>query len=161
MTEGVRDERNLAGAIYGTILATSVVAGLSEGGQVDRGPAALVVLSTSIVFWIAHVYAGVLGQHLGRDGGLAWSRVRSVARHERPILGSGIPPAAVLGLGTIGLFERDTAYAIAIGVGVASLVFWGVAYAHEQGYGRGGMLIAGLLNGLLGVLIVGLKVLVH
>jgi hypothetical protein len=161
VTEDVRDERNLAGAIYGTILATSVVAGLSEGGQVDQGYASLVVLSTSIVFWIAHVYAGVLGHHLRRHGGLTWSRLNAVARHEWPILGSGFPPAAVLGLGTIGLFGRDTAYAIAIGVGIASLVLWGVAYAREQGYSRGGMLLAGLLNGLLGVLIVGLKVLVH
>ncbi len=161
MSEPVRDEHNYAGAIYGTILATSVVAGLSEGGQVADGPAALVVLSTSIVFWIAHVYAGLLGQHLERHGGLTWSRLHRVARHERPILASGLPPAAVLALGTIGIFERDTAYAVAIGIGVLSLVLWGVAYAREQGYGLVGMLVAGLLNGLLGFLIVGLKVVVH
>ena len=80
MTDGVHDELNLAGAIYGTILATSVVAGLSEGSQVDHGPGALVVLATSLVFWIAHVYAGVLGQHLERRRGLSWPRIRRVAR---------------------------------------------------------------------------------
>src|SRR6185436_1329362 len=47
VSEQVHDERNLAGAIYGTILATSVVAGLSEGGSVDKGPAALVVITSS------------------------------------------------------------------------------------------------------------------
>ena len=44
---------------------------------------------------------------------------------------------------------------------MVSLVLWGVAYAREQGYGLVGMLVTGLLNGALGVVIVGLKVLVH
>jgi len=109
VSEQVRDERNLAGAIYGTILATSVVAGLSEGGTVDKGPAALVVITSSLVFWLAHVYAGVLGHHLQLGHGFRWSRVGAIARHEWPILASGIPPAIVLALGTIGLFERDPA----------------------------------------------------
>ena len=157
----VRDERNLAGAIYGTILATSVVAGLSEGGEVDKGPAALVVISSSLVFWLAHVYAGVLGHHLQPGHGFTWSRVGAITRHEWPILASGIPPAIVLALGTLGLFERDTAYWLAIGVGIASLVFWGVAYAREQGYHTVVVALAGAVNGLLGLVIVGLKVLVH
>jgi len=161
VSEQVRDERNLAGAIYGTILATSVVAGLSEGGTVDKGPAALVVVTSSLVFWLAHVYAGVLGHHLQLGHGFSWSRVGAIARHEWPILASGIPPAIVLALGTIGLFERETAFWLAIGVGIASLVFWGVAYAREQGYHTVVVALAGALNGLLGVVIVALKVLVH
>ena len=81
MSEQVRDERNLAGAIYGTILATSVVAGLSEGGTVDKGPAALVVITSSLVFWLAHVYAGVLGHHLQLGHGFSWTGVGAIARH--------------------------------------------------------------------------------
>jgi hypothetical protein len=161
VSEQVHDERNLAGAIYGTILATSVVAGLSEGGSVDKGPAALVVITSSLVFWLAHVYAGVLGHHLRLGHGFSWSRVGAIARHEWPILASGIPPAIVLALGTIGLFERDTAFWLAIGVGIASLVLWGVAYAREQGYHTMVVALAGALNGLLGLVIVALKVLVH
>lgn len=161
MIEGVHDEHNLAGAIYGTILATSVVAGLSEGNQVDNGPGALVVLGTSTVFWTAHVYAGVLGQHLQRRRGLTWPRVHRVARYEWPILASGIPPAAALALGTIGLFERDTSYAVAIGIGIGALVFWGFAYAREQAYGLTGQLLAAGTTGALGLVVVALKVLVH
>ncbi len=159
--DGVHDEHNLAGAIYGTILATSVVAGLSEGNQVDHGPGALVVLGTSLVFWTAHVYAGVLGQHLQRRHGLTWPRIRRVARYEWPILASGFPPAIVLALGTMGLFERNTAYAVAIGTGIAALVLWGFAYAREQGYGLAGRLLAAGTTGALGLVIVALKVLVH
>jgi hypothetical protein len=155
------EHSNLAGAIYGTILATSVVAGLSESGQVGKAPAAAVVLGTSVVFWIAHVYAGVLGLHLERRRGLSFELVRGVMTHEWPILVSGVPPAVVLALGSLGFYDRATGYAIAIGVGVLSLVLWGVAYAREQGYGLVGILVAGGLNGLLGVVIVGLKVLVH
>ena len=161
MSEQVQDERNLAGAIYGTILATSVVAGLSEGGTVEKGPAAAVVLSSSLVFWLAHVYAGVLGHHLRPGHGFSWSRVGAIARHEWPILASGFPPAIVLALGSIGLLSRDTAYAVAIGVGIASLVVWGVAYAREQGYHTVVVALAGAVNGLLGLVIVALKVLVH
>ena len=160
MSEQVRDERNLAGAIYGTILATSVVAGLSEGGTWTRAPRPR----------RGHELAGLLarprlrrrpGPPLQLGHGFSWSRVGAIARHEWPILASGIPPAIVLALGTIGLFERDTAFWLAIGVGIASLVLWGVAYAREQGYHMAVVALAGALNGLLGVVIVALKVLVH
>ena len=161
MGEPVHDERNLAGAIYGTILATSVVAGLSEGGQVDEGYAGLVVLATSFVFWLAHAYAAVLGQHLQRGHGLTWSRVRAIAGHEWPILTSAIPSAALLGLGELGVLGRDTAYALAIGAAILSLVLWGVAYAREQGYSLAGVLLTGAFNGALGLVVVGLKVAVH
>ena len=154
-------DSNVAGAIYGTILATSVVAGLSEAGEVEKVPGAAVVLATSVVFWIAHVYAGVLGLHLERRRGFSFGLVRGVMAHEWAILVSGVPPAVVLALGALGFYDRATGYAIAIGVGVVSLVLWGVAYAREQGYGLIGILVTGLLNGALGVVIVGLKVLVH
>ena len=53
------------------------------------------------------------------------------------------------------------AFWLAIGVGIASLVLWGVAYAREQGYHTMAVALAGALNGLLGLVIVALKVLVH
>ena len=152
---------NASRAIYGQILVTSMVGALSEDSDIDAEYILVSVGATMLVFWLAHVYAGVLGHHLQLGHGFSWSRVGAIARHEWPILASGIPPAIVLALGTIGLFERETAFWLAIGAGIASLVFWGVAYAREQGYHTAVVALAGALNGLLGVVIVALKVLVH
>jgi hypothetical protein len=87
--------------------------------------------------------------------------VRAIAAHEWPILTSAIPSAVLLGLGELGVYGRDTAYTVAIGAAILSLVLWGVAYAREQGYSLAGVLLTGAFNGALGLVVVGLKVAVH
>ncbi|MDX6650763.1 MAG: hypothetical protein QOJ97_2714, partial [Solirubrobacteraceae bacterium] len=60
--EASREDRrvNLAGTIYGTVIATALVAGLSEDPDLSPGEIAVSVLSTMIAFWIAHAYAELL-----------------------------------------------------------------------------------------------------
>lgn len=58
---------NPRGAIYGTIVATAVIAASAAGG---KSPALILVatVATLVVFWLAHVVqaprAGLLGAHL-------------------------------------------------------------------------------------------------
>ena len=49
---------NLAGAIYGTILVMSIIAAFDFHEDLWRS--LVILVSTSAVFWLAHVYADAL-----------------------------------------------------------------------------------------------------
>jgi hypothetical protein len=51
--------------------------------------------------------------------------------------------------------------AIAIGVGVVELFGYGIVAGRRLGLSRSGTAVVGVINGVLGLLIVLLKVLVH
>ena len=60
---------NLARAIYGYILATSLVAAFSEDDDYSTTEVAVSVFVTGLVFWLAHVYASLLGSATPPAGG--------------------------------------------------------------------------------------------
>ena len=58
----VLEGRDTAGGIYGTIVATSVVVGLSKDPALTPGPALVVLIVTTTVFMLAKVYALALAE---------------------------------------------------------------------------------------------------
>ena len=62
------EHANPARAIYGTILVMAVITALSHDDSVTSAQLIAGVLATTFVFWIAHVYAEVLGTRLAGDG---------------------------------------------------------------------------------------------
>src|SRR3954452_21718743 len=122
-----------AGGIYGTIVATAVVAGAATHGQYERMLGVTVI--TLVVFWLAHVYAESLGHHLQNATGLAWSTVTRAMARERPMLVGPLPLLALLLLGAVGLLDENLAVNLALWAGVVQLAAWGVVYARLQGWG--------------------------
>ena len=57
----VRTTESATEGIYGLILAMSVIAVSAEHDSSDAGRVAAAVLVTALVFWLAHVYAHLLG----------------------------------------------------------------------------------------------------
>ena len=82
----VRTAGSVTEAIYGLILATSVIAVSREYDSSNAGVVAVTVLVTGIVFWLAHVYARVLATSIAQHRRL--SRVRD-ARGAPPRLATG------------------------------------------------------------------------
>lgn len=151
-----------SGGLYGTVLVLAVIVALSKGDHVADASVLLGgILVTSFVFWTVHVYADTLAARVAAPGRGWIELARHHARHELPILQAPLAPALPLLLGTVGVFERETAAWVAIGVCLFSLFGWGVVVARALGY-RGLLAFGlGLLNVALGGLMVGLKVLVH
>src|SRR4051794_110275 len=52
--------KRVADGVYGTILVLAVVAALSKDDHATAGAIAAGALTTSVVFWLAHIYADVL-----------------------------------------------------------------------------------------------------
>ena len=156
------EHANPARAIYGTILVMAVITALSHDDSVSSGQLIAGVLATTFVFWIAHVYAEVLGNRVeGGSGVPTLANIATAARSEWPLVEASLLPVLCLLLGVIGLVKTHTAVTIAIAVGVVELFGYGLLAGRRLELSRGGTLVVGVINGILGLLIVLLKVLVH
>ncbi len=156
-----RQTVHATGAIYGTILVTALVAGLSEDPDYDPEDILISVLATAIVFWLAHAYARVLGDRLDGDQRGARALTRSALAAEWSLIQAALLPGAALLLGIAGVWSRNVSVSVAIGLGVASLFAYGFLFARRLRRGLAGALLTATLNALAGVTIVILKVLIH
>ena len=87
----VRTTGSVTEAIYGLILATSVIAVSREYDSSNAGLVGVTVLVTGVVFWLAHVYARVLARSITSHRQLNRSEVRDVLRHDWPLVQVTIP----------------------------------------------------------------------
>jgi hypothetical protein len=155
---------NYSGAIYGSLLAGSVVVGAAAGSSGDYhvGPLQLAVLlvATGLVFWLAHAYAALVGDRIHHVS-LSRAEIRRVARHEWPLLQAALPAAAAaLLVGLLGGSDAATAWA-ALAVAIAGQVGWATVATLRAGASGPLVLVTALVNLVLGLLIVILKTALH
>ncbi|WP_051711271.1 hypothetical protein [Streptomyces sp. NRRL S-350] len=152
--DGRGSRTDYAGAVYGSMLAASVIAASGVHEPHPRLTLILLLVITGVVFWIAHVYAQVAGEReVGRR--VRWRTVRQVARHEWPLVeASALPALAVLVSPWLGAGENAW---LALGVAVAQQVAWATLGARRAGATSGQTAVEGLVNLLLGLVIVAAK----
>jgi len=149
---------NYHGAIYGSLLAGSVVVGAGAGGDYDLSPLRLAALliATGLVFWLAHAYARLVGDQVYYSAP-KWQQIRWVARHEWPLLQTTLPPvAAALLFGLLGASNLAAGWA-ALTVAIIEQVGWAAFTTARTGASRPLVLVTALIYLVLGVLIVMLK----
>ncbi|GJF33333.1 hypothetical protein KNE206_60330 [Kitasatospora sp. NE20-6] len=144
------------GAVYGSLLAASVVATAGAAGEFPRLQLVVLLLVTGLVFWAAHVYARLAGERFVGQA-TPWSEVRMVARHEWSIVEAATLPAAAIALGAVFGLDLDTSGWIALGVAVAQMVGWSCLGARKAGASRRQVVLEGLVNLVLGLVIVAAK----
>lgn len=160
LREAEHRAHEVAGAIYGTILATTVVAALGhDPTKIDAS--IVIVLGTSFVFYAAHVYSLTVAARMVAHRPLTRTEVRTIAVTEWPMLQSSWPVLVPLLLGTLGIIDKDAASDIAMVVGIGALFVYGVLLGIGEGRGRIHVLWNALIVGSFGFLILLLKVLVH
>ena len=150
----------LGGFIYGTLLVLTVVVAGARAYPHGAGHVAALVAVTSVVFWIAHVYAHCLAEGVAKDEHLPVWVLRRVAKRELGILEAAVPPVVALSLGAFGLYSARTAVWLAFGLALAVLVVQGLAFARVERLGRIGTLLVVAANLGLGLALVVLKLLV-
>jgi hypothetical protein len=97
----VRTSGSVTEAIYGLILATSVIAVSREYDSSNAGLLGVSVLVTGVVFWLAHVYARVLAGSISHHRMLNRSEVREALRHDWPLVEVTVPLVLILALGVL------------------------------------------------------------
>ena len=163
MTESARRAEladRLSGFLYGTILVLSVVLTGAKAFPDNPGRVAALVATTTIVFWLAHVYAAGLGHSIAHEEHLSFSVLSNIAAREASILGAGVAPVLALLLGAAGVLSSNAAVWVALGLGLAVLVATGVVSARVERLGVLGSVVLVLVNLGLGVVLILLKVLV-
>ncbi|MFB7671265.1 hypothetical protein ACFC26_07585 [Kitasatospora purpeofusca] len=144
-----------AGAVYGSMLAASVIAASSTQEAHPRLSLILLLVITGLVFWAAHVYAHVAGQReAGKD--VTFRQVRRVGRHEWPIVeAAALPALAVLVSPWLGAGENAW---LALTVAICQQVAWATLGAHRAGARPRQVVAEGAVNLVLGLVIVAAKV---
>jgi hypothetical protein len=148
-----------AGAIYGSLLAASTVVGTAASRVVTTNELQLLValVTTSVVFWLLHVYVRVVGRELPR--GVPWrTATRRSAAHELPILVAVVPPSAALVLAAL-LGESDVrAGWWALWVAVIGQACWTWVAVRRAQAARGVALLSMAVSLALGLVLIALKV---
>ena len=155
-----RQIRTLA-LVYGQILTISVVAELSEDSQAGSTEIFFSVLLTMVVFWLAHVYAEAVAVRLDRAEPLTWREVRAMMGEEWPMMRAAIPPLLALALAWAGVVSERSGINLALGLGIVALLGWGWVIARRSNLSRLGTVASVAVNGLFGLAIVALKIIVH
>jgi hypothetical protein len=118
----------------------------------------VLIAVTTVVFWLAHVYAHSLGHVLAQDRHLSVAELRRIARHEAAIVEAAVPPLAAMLLAAFGLISTRASIWIAYGLGLAVLVATGLVFARVERLGLLGTLVVVALNLALGLILLALKI---
>jgi hypothetical protein len=152
--------RNVAGAIYGLILGASIIAAAGADHPRQAGLVEIYLCVTAIVFYLAHVYAHVLGSWI--EGEVPSTRgIRKGLRQEWPMVRAQLLPAAVLLLGAFGLISGRWAISLAMGLALAELMAGVVFACRKAGATRTQAAISISAGALFALIVVFLKVFVH
>ena len=146
-----------AAAVYGSIIAAAVIGAFHEEGAAP-GDVALSLLGTMIVFWLVHIWAEFLGERIHYRTRFSFHRIAAIGRAEWPLVESGLAPSFVLFLGWAGLMSENIAEDIAIGICIIQLFGWGLFLGFRASKSWRGAVVAGLTNGILGLVLVGLEI---
>ncbi|WP_399085559.1 hypothetical protein ACGH2B_06725 [Streptomyces sp. BBFR2] len=142
-----------AGAVYGSILAASVVATAGTAGPFPRIELVLLLLITGVVFWAAHIYARLAGERL-LSRPVTREEVRRVAASEWPIVKVAVPPAVAVAISPLfGLGMAGTTWCALI-VALIEQVGWATVPVVRGGATVRVVVLNAVVNLLLGAVIV-------
>lgn len=147
--------------VYGLVLVTALIA---IGDDYDNDLQVLgYVVGTMVVFWLAHVYAGIVanGSHPELGSSPFWRRARHAALHSVGMLLAMLPPAFFLLLGVIGFLDEDDAYEVALITGLIVLGIIGWSNARRNGRTWPFQILGAISTISLGALVMLLSIIVH
>ncbi|MEU3661444.1 hypothetical protein AB0E77_17065 [Streptomyces sp. NPDC032940] len=154
-------ERWLFRGIYGLVLASALVSALDVPGEhADPGQDALWVLLTAGASAAAHGYAHVIAHRASAEGAARPGRLRAVLA-EWPLVVSVMPTVLLL-LGAVAeWWSEDTAVDVALLLNTVALFGLGFSAARTAGLGWLSSCRAGLVDMLIGLLVVAADALIE
>jgi hypothetical protein len=147
--------------VYGVILVSGIIVATNVASD-SSWHVFTVVISTVIVFWAAHVYAGTVAQH-GHDdhAGSLPVAFREALGRSHGLLVASVPASIVLLLGALRAFDDDFTIWLALWINVAVLAVLGFVAFARRGAGLLGRLGGALLTAAFGVVVILLKAFIH
>ena len=150
-----------AGLLYGGIVTAAVLATVSAHAETTEH-VAIATSAVLVLYWLAHVYVKTQTMQYEGDRRAIHRRLPAAARHESSVLKGGLPALTVYVVGGLLLgLDRATAAVVALDFSVAFLVLAGYLGAHRAGMPARQAVIEATAAGMLGVLAVFAKTLLH
>lgn len=159
---GFRQLLTSAEGIYGLILVAGMIV-VSRSFTASSWQALLSVITTLVVFFVAHVYAEALAWLVlerNREHGL-WTAMRHGMRRSVGMLIVGIAPAVVLALGAFDVIDDENAVWLALVVDVALLAVLGWIITAIRSTSVWSRIGGALLTASFGGILILLKAIVH
>lgn len=151
---------NTGGLLYGTIVcAAALTLGAGQGETESSLIEAMV--STLLIYWLAHVYTATVGGRRFGEATTLWHRIWESARHESAILIGGLPALLTeisLSLAGVTIWVGVLS---SIGVAIVMLVADGVLAGIHAGEGGWRLGAEGVGAAIFGVAIAVLLVYLH
>jgi hypothetical protein len=109
-------------AVYGSFLVASVVGAAFEAGADARTLSAFVSM---LIFWLAHVWSEVVGEHVSAGSRFHAQVIPVIARREWPLVEAAALPIGLLALAWAGVWSRETGAMLALGAAILQITGWG------------------------------------
>jgi hypothetical protein len=153
-----RHARQIAGAIYGTIVTASIMA--TSGGELPAAAETAAVLITLTVYWIAHEYADLLGSHIAGGQMPGWREIRDALTASWTMVSASYVPLLVLVAATVAGAAATDAASAGLAAAAIELVLYALAAGRAASLGRSPQILIAASAGVLGLAMIGLKVFV-
>jgi hypothetical protein len=157
---GVAGQRRAAG-IYGAIITAAIIAAV--GDHLPTLALAVSIVVTLVVYWVAEVYAELLGEHVARGQLPTWPYIRAALAARWPMVSASYIPLLALVVARAAGASVATAANVGLAAAVVLLVFHGWSVGRASKLRGGHLLIVTLIAAALGLVMVLLKdlILVH
>lgn len=157
---GAAGQRRAAG-IYGAIITAAIIAAIGEHWQTL--PLAVSVVVTLLVYWVAEVYAELLGEHVERGQLPTWRYTRVTLASHWPMVSASYAPLLALVLARLAGASHAAAANAGLAVAVALLIFHGWSIGRAAKLRGRQLLIVTSIAASLGLVMILLKdiVLLH
>ena len=159
MTSG--PSRNPASAVYGTVLAGSLIATEGASDSVDIPRMLGLVLVTQLVYWLAHVYADLVGQRIRTGRRPRRSDVRDLLREEWSLVAASYGPLLAVGVVHLLGYPTNTAVLAGLWATTAVLVLWAVVAGRRGRMRPAELALYAVLSGAFGCALIVLKTVLH
>ncbi len=154
----IREHLLTADAIYGLILYSALVAGVSDDDSNALEVLVVSVLSL-LIFWGAHVFAQTLAAH-GTETSLAAAMRRAFA-HSSGMLYASVLPSVPLIVGAFGAMSADDAVSLSLLIAMIVLGTLGYNSLGERGHHPVLRVLGAIGTAFFGFMVIVLNIAVH
>lgn len=157
--EAATPTRNPAAAVHGTVLAGALIA-VQGAHDPDISDLVALVLITQVVYWLAHVYAEVVGERI-TTGAKPQHRIPHLLREEWPLVAVSLGPIAVIvACSALGVGPDAAVLGGQIAV-IALMAGWALLAGYRSHLKSAEMLLYVAVSLGLGLALIAIKTLLH
>jgi hypothetical protein len=151
---------NAPDLLYGAVVAGSVLA-ISSAHAPDSTRVAIATIGVVAIYWLAHVYVDAVGNRFGDPEHSIHARLVDSMRDSVEVLIGSVPPVAVFLVAKLFGADTSTAAWIALWFTVVLLIVAGAGAAYLAGARGWPLILESAIAGGFGMLVIGLKYLLH